>query len=60
MCNEFGNTIPYSAYVEEFSDIRLPLLSAPSGAIPNLEPRDSIRPTDPLRAPALPGMGART
>ena len=51
MCNEFGNTIPYSAYVEEFSDLRLPLLAPPSGAIPNLEPLASIRPTD--RAPIL-------
>src|SRR5438067_5105210 len=44
MCNEYGNRIPYSRYVEEFSHIKLPLNFAT--AAPNLEPRDSIRLTD--------------
>ena len=44
MCNDFGNRIPYSAYVEEFSQIRLPL-RLPHAA-PNLEPRDDIWPTE--------------
>ena len=44
MCNDFGNRIPYSAYVEEFSQIRLPLLLP--HAAPNLEPRDDIWPTE--------------
>ena len=43
MCNDFGNRIPYSAYVEEFAHLRLPLV-APEAA-PNLEPRDEIWPT---------------
>ena len=44
MCNDYGNRIPYHAYVEEFSQIRLPL--AVSGPVPNLEPRDEIWPTE--------------
>jgi hypothetical protein len=44
MCNDYGNRVPYSAYVEEFSHIRLPL-RFPSAA-PNLEPRDDIWPTE--------------
>ena len=46
MCNDFGNRVPYSAYVEEFSHLRLPLEPPPGGAVPNLEPRDEIWPTD--------------
>ncbi len=45
MCNDFGNRIPYSAYVEAFSQIRLPLI-VPEGVRPNLEPRDDIWPTE--------------
>jgi putative SOS response-associated peptidase YedK len=45
MCSDYGNRVPYSRYVEEFSQIKLPLIVA--GAIPNLEPRDDIGPTDP-------------
>ena len=45
MCNDYGNRIPYSEYVDEFSQIKLPLI-VPK-AIPNLEPREDIRPTDP-------------
>ena len=26
MCNDFGNNVPYSAYLEAFSDIRLPVV----------------------------------
>ena len=48
MCNDFGNRVPYSAYVEAFSQTRLPL--APDAA-PNLEPRDDIWPTE--TAPVL-------
>jgi putative SOS response-associated peptidase YedK len=44
MCNDYGNRVAYSAYVEEFSQIRLPLI-LPKAA-PNLEPRDDIWPTD--------------
>ncbi len=44
MCNDYGNRVPYSAYVEAFSQTRLPL-RLPIAA-PNLEPRDDIWPTE--------------
>jgi putative SOS response-associated peptidase YedK len=44
VCNDYGNRIPYSVYIEEFSRIRLPVI-LPKAA-PNLEPRDDIWPTD--------------
>jgi putative SOS response-associated peptidase YedK len=47
MCNDYGNRIPYSEYVDEFSQIKLPLIIPEGRGIPNLEPRDDIRPTDP-------------
>jgi putative SOS response-associated peptidase YedK len=44
VCNDYGNRIAYSVYIEEFSRIRLPLI-LPTAA-PNLEPRDDIWPTE--------------
>ncbi|MBV8937738.1 MAG: SOS response-associated peptidase [Alphaproteobacteria bacterium] len=44
MCNDFGNNVPYSAYLEAFSQIRAPVVF-PTAA-PNLEPRDDIWPTE--------------
>lgn len=44
MCNDYGNRVPYSVYVEEFSEVGLPL-KFPTAA-PNLEPRDDIWPTE--------------
>src|SRR5947209_9694600 len=44
MCNDYGNRIPYTAYLEAFSHLKI-RLAAPGGA-PNLEPRDDIWPTD--------------
>ena len=44
MCNDYGNHIPDSAYLEAFSHLKIQLF-APGGA-PNLEPRDDIWPTD--------------
>lgn len=46
MCNDYANHIPYSAYVDAFHDQGVELHPA-GGAIPNLEPRDDIWPTDP-------------
>ena len=46
MCNDFGNTIPYRSYVEEFSHLRLPILFPSADAAPNLEPREEIWPAD--------------
>jgi putative SOS response-associated peptidase YedK len=44
MCNDYGNHIPYRAYVEAFSQLKIPFLTA--GDTPNLEPRDDIWPTE--------------
>jgi putative SOS response-associated peptidase YedK len=44
MCNDYANHVPWSAYVEAFSDIKLPVV-LPKAAL-NLEPRDDIWPTD--------------
>jgi putative SOS response-associated peptidase YedK len=41
MCNEYGNRIPYSRYVDEFSHLKLPLFVQGNG--PDLTPRDGIR-----------------
>ena len=45
MCNEFRFKTALDRITEEFSQLRLPIHWA--GGAPNLEPRDSIRPTDP-------------
>jgi hypothetical protein len=37
MCNDYGNHVPYSAYIEAFSELRIPV-RFPQAA-PNLEPR---------------------
>ena len=55
MCNDFGNRVPYSAYVEEFSQTRLPLITP--DAVPNLEPRDDIWPTETAPVLRLGGSG---
>lgn len=44
MCNDYGNDVPYSAYVEAFSEIKVPFVSPRSA--PNLEPRSDIWPTE--------------
>ena len=40
MCSDYGNRVPYSVYVEEFSQLKVPLRV--SGAIPKFEPRDDL------------------
>jgi putative SOS response-associated peptidase YedK len=45
MCNEYRFKTSLDRIVAEFSQLRLPVSWA--GGAPNLEPRDSIRPTDP-------------
>jgi putative SOS response-associated peptidase YedK len=51
MCNEYRFKQSLDRVVEEFSKLTIPIHWA--GGAPNLEPRDSIRPTDP--APILVG-----
>jgi putative SOS response-associated peptidase YedK len=41
MCNDYANRIPYRAYVEAFSQLKLPLFVQGNG--PDLTPRDDIR-----------------
>jgi putative SOS response-associated peptidase YedK len=53
MCNEYRFKQSLDKLALEFSQLRVPLHWA--GGAPNLEPRDSIRPTDP--APILLGDG---
>jgi putative SOS response-associated peptidase YedK len=53
MCNEYRFKQSLDKIAEEFTRLRMPLHWA--GGAPNLEPRDSIRPTDP--APILLGDG---
>jgi hypothetical protein len=50
MCNDFGNHIPYDAYLQAVSHIRVPV-RVPTAA-PNLEPRrTSGRPIPPPSMP---------
>jgi putative SOS response-associated peptidase YedK len=51
MCNDYANHVPWSAYVEAFNEIKLPVV-LPKAAL-NLEPRDDIWPTD--SAPVIRG-----
>jgi putative SOS response-associated peptidase YedK len=51
MCNEYRFKQSLDKIADQFSQLRLPIHWA--GGAPNLEPRDSIRPTDP--APILVG-----
>jgi putative SOS response-associated peptidase YedK len=61
MCNRYGYLAPVSRLADEFSQIRIPLVFR-GGAIPNIPPREHIRPTNgapivrPLD-PADPGAG---
>jgi putative SOS response-associated peptidase YedK len=53
MCNDYANRVALSAYREAFAEMRIPLRFP--DALPNLEPRDDIRPTDP--APIIRACG---
>lgn len=48
-CNDYGNYVDYADYLAAFSQTRIPV-KWPE-AIPNLQPRDDIWPTD--RAPVI-------
>ena len=61
MCNRYGYLAPVSRLVDEFSQIRIPLMFE-DGAIPSIPPREHIRPTNaaPIvrpRGAANPGDG---
>lgn len=44
MCNDYGNHVPYDAYIQAFSKLKIPVRFPK--ASPNLEPREDIWPTD--------------
>jgi putative SOS response-associated peptidase YedK len=45
VCNRYGYLAPVSRLADEFSQIKIPLRFE-DGAIPNIEPREHIRPTN--------------
>jgi putative SOS response-associated peptidase YedK len=49
VCNDYGNYVDYDDYLAAFSQTRIPVKWP--DAIPNLQPRDDIWPTD--RAPVI-------
>ena len=49
MCNDYGNYVDYDDSLAAFSQTRIPVKWP--DAIPNLQPRDDIWPTD--RAPVI-------
>jgi putative SOS response-associated peptidase YedK len=49
MCNDYGNYVDYDDYLAAFSQTRIPVTWP--DAIPNLQPRDDIWPTD--KAPVI-------
>lgn len=55
MCNEYRFTASLDDLAQAFGDLRIPLTW--EGGAPNLEPRESIRPTDP--APVILGAGGQ-
>ena len=57
MCNRYGYLAPVSRLVDAFSEVNIPLRFE-GGALPNLEPREHIRPTNtaPIIRPLDPAM----
>jgi putative SOS response-associated peptidase YedK len=56
MCNRYGIKAPLHSMMEELSDLKLPLRF--DGGLPNLQPRDDVRPTNaaPLLRPVDGGV----
>ena len=46
MCNEYLRRRGFQDYAREFSQIKLPLVFPPPHQAPNLQPQDSVKPTD--------------
>ena len=46
MCNLYSEKASYRQLVDEFSQLRLPIVLPGPGAAPNLEPLEQVRPTD--------------
>ena len=46
MCNLYSEKVSYRQLVDEFSQLKLPVVIPGPGAAPNLEPLEQVRPTD--------------
>lgn len=46
MCNRYGLKTPISEIVRVLAEAGTPMVDPPASALPNLEPREHIRPTD--------------
>ena len=46
MCNRYGLTLPIRELAIALRRLELPLVDPPVQRLPNLEPREHIRPTD--------------
>ena len=57
MCNLYAEKVPYQTFVEEFSQLKLPLVFPPPEAAPNLQPHEEVRPTDLARVVRPRGEG---
>jgi putative SOS response-associated peptidase YedK len=51
MCNRYANIVPYSQYLEIFSQLGIPVVFPTPDAAPNLEPLENIAPS--VMAPVL-------
>ena len=58
MCNLYSEKVSYRQLVEEFSQLKLPVVRPRPEAAPNLEPLEQVRPTDvaPVIRPAEGGV----
>jgi putative SOS response-associated peptidase YedK len=58
MCNLYSEKVSYRQLVDEFSQLKLPIVIPAPGAAPNLEPLEQVRPTDvaPIIRPAEGGV----
>ena len=58
MCNLYSEKVSYQQLVEEFSQLKLPVVLPGPEAAPNLEPLEQVRPTDvaPVIRPAEGGV----
>lgn len=49
MCNLYSEKVNYRQLVEEFSQLKVPVVFPPPESAPNLEPLEEVRPTDLAR-----------
>ena len=58
MCNLYSEKVSYRQLVDEFSQLKLPIVLPRPEAAPNLEPLEEVRPTDvaPILRPAAGGV----